>query len=268
MLVFPNAKINLGLFVTEKRPDGYHNLETVFYPVPIYDALELVVSEKDALMVGGLEIAGDDNENLVWKALQALRKCFPDAIPPLSVHLLKSIPMGAGMGGGSADAAFMLKTLNSQFALSAAPEQLHAMALELGSDCPFFLNNEPCFATGRGEILQNINLDLSNYSLQIVFPEVHVSTALAFSGITPKAAPFDLRTLADWPIEDWRHLVVNDFEASVFQQHPSLASLKSNFYEQGALYASMSGSGSTVFAFFPKGKKAVISSSLKQWYFE
>ena len=268
MLTFPNAKINLGLYITEKRADGYHNLETVFYPLPkLRDALEFVPAKNDrgAFHATGLPIAEGDAPNLVSQACKLLRARFPGKIPEQDIHLHKAIPMGAGLGGGSADAAFALKAMNAAYSLGLSQNELAVMALELGSDCPFFIYNTPQFAQGRGEIFTPLSLDLSAYSIQVVCPAVHVSTREAFAGIVPQAASFDLRKLAEWPVERWRGQVRNDFETSVFVQHPQLAEIKESLYQSGAVYASMSGSGSAVYGVFEKGRRAVMDGS---FYFE
>lgn len=265
MLHFPNAKINIGLFVTEKRADGYHNLETIFYPVPrLKDALELLPAQENAastMRISGKTIEGDVYDNLVWKAFQLIQKKYPEKVTHVQIHLLKSIPMGAGLGGGSADAAFMLRLLNKFFDLNISDEILVQYALELGSDCPFFIYNTPHFAQGRGEELSPIALDLSNYDLQIICPKVHVSTAGAFGKITPKPAPFSLKNLSDLPIEKWKDVVFNDFEKPIFEAHPLLAEMKQKLYEDGAIYASMSGSGSALYGLFEVGKKSTLETN-------
>lgn len=261
MLQFPNCKINIGLYITSKRPDGYHNLETVFYPVLLHDALEIVPAEETSLHLSGRAVAGDVQNNLIWRAYEMMKAQFP-AIHPLNIFLHKALPMGAGLGGGSADGAFMLRLLNEFYKLGLDSETLAAMALQLGSDCPFFIYNTPQFAEGRGELLQPVEIDLSAYSLQLICPDVHISTAKAFSMITPRPAPFDLRTLSQLPIQEWRDNIANDFEQPIFQQVPTLADIKQQLYDGGALYASMSGSGSTIYGIFPKGRQAFISTPL------
>ena len=263
MLSFPNCKINLGLYITRKRDDGYHDLETVFYPVGLKDALEVVPAQVTALHMSGLEVAGNQADNLVLKAWQLLHDLFPAKVPTLDIYLHKAIPMGAGMGGGSADGAFMLRLLNDYCQLGLTANELIPLALKLGSDCPFFILNTPQFATGRGEQMSPVEISLSAYSLQLVCPKVHVSTGKAFGLITPRPAPFDLRQIASLPIEAWKDKILNDFEAPVFGQHPGLAEIKSQLYTQGAIYASMSGSGSTLFGIFPKGVKVEIRSTLE-----
>lgn len=259
MLTFPNAKINIGLSITGKRPDGYHNLETVFYPVQIRDALEIIDNrpQKKKLYVSGLPVAGNTEDNLVWKAYHLLQSRFPQ-VGELSVYLHKVIPMGAGMGGGSADAAFLLRMLNDYFHLECSQQQLEEYALQLGSDCPFFMRNKPAFASGRGEQLEALDLDLSGYSIQVVYPDIAISTATAFSGIQPKPATFNLKQLPGLPVEEWRNRVFNDFEISLFPQYNLLQQIKEQLYAGGALYTSLSGSGSTLYGIFRKGEKATI----------
>lgn len=270
MICFPNAKINIGLFVTEKRADGYHNLETVFYPVPIEDVLEIMPSYETEMQTHGLDIAGKEQDNLVWKAWSILHQDFPDKVSPVSIQLLKQIPMGAGMGGGSADGAFMLQLLNRYFQLALSDEQLGEYALQLGSDCPFFIYNKACFASGRGELLSPLTLDLSGYSLQVICPGLHISTATAFSTLKPRPAPFDLRNLPSLALSEWKNQVYNDFELPIFAAHPLLQELKEHLYRSGAIYAAMSGTGSTIYGFFPKGNKADMGPyvRLRHYYFE
>lgn len=262
MICFPNAKINIGLFVTEKRADGYHNLETLFLPVPVCDALEVVPAATSTITIHGLEVAGDAQQNLVWKAWELLQKDFPGKISTINIQLLKKIPMGAGMGGGSADGAFMLDLLNRFFELGLNKAKLAEYALQLGSDCPFFIYNEPSYATGRGELLQPISLDLSPYTIQIICPEVHITTADAFRDIKPKPAAFDLLKINELDLKDWPQHIFNDFETTVFAAHPELGAIKEQLYAQGALYAAMSGTGSTVYGIFEKGKLANITSNM------
>jgi 4-diphosphocytidyl-2-C-methyl-D-erythritol kinase len=265
MLRFPNAKINLGLFITNRREDGYHDLETVFFPVlSMQDALEVVPVRTEQIPDGndkigkqevrlhqtGLFVGSKPEYNLVWKAYQRLLRAFPEKIQPIDIHLHKTIPMGAGLGGGSADAAFLLTMLNDQFDLRLSNEQLESIALELGSDCPFFIRNSPQFAKGRGELMDPIDLDLSNYRIEVVCPKVHVSTRAAFSRVVAKPASFDLRRLPEIPVEEWKNVLKNDFEESVFQQFPEIEWAKREMYSRGAVYASMSGSGSAVYGVF------------------
>lgn len=258
MLRFPNCKINLGLYITNRRADGYHDLETVFYPVPVQDVLEVVPSQEAAIHISGLEVAGNKEDNLVWKAYSILQNKFPAQVPSLDIFINKTIPMGAGLGGGSADGAFMLQLVNDYCKLGLDKATLAEMALQLGSDCPFFIYNEPMFASGRGELLQPVPLSLKGYSLQLICPAVHVSTAAAFKMISPKPAPFDLRRLGALPVEEWKINISNDFESPVFTAHPELADIKKQLYDGGALYASMTGSGSAVYGVFAKDKRAEV----------
>ena len=268
MICFPNCKINLGLYVTRKRDDGYHDIETVFYPLVrnslseggLNDILEVVPAENTALHMSGLSVAGNSADNLVWKALHLLLYRYPDRVPPLDIYLHKIIPMGAGLGGGSADGAFMLRLLNDYCEVGLSDDELTTMALQLGSDCPFFIRNKPCFATGRGEQMTEISLGLSDYSIQLICPQLHVSTGAAFGMLTPAPPAFDLRQLGSLPLSDWKNYIRNDFELPVFSRHPVLAGIKEQLYQQGAVYAAMSGSGSAIYGIFPVGQKAAIQA--------
>lgn len=252
MITFPNAKINLGLNITEKRPDGYHNLETIFYPIPIEDALEVnLLSSKDDkyhLRQTGLEIAGEVENNLVVKAYKLLDEEF--SLPPINIHLFKHIPSGAGLGGGSADAAFMLKMVNMKFRLSLTDIQLEEYAARLGADCAFFIKNEPTYAEGIGNIFSPISISLKEYQFWLVKPNIFVSTRDAFSQIKPHHPNKSLKEIIQLPVEEWKSEMVNDFEESVFPQFPVIGEIKKEMYQQGAIYASMSGSGSSVYGLF------------------
>jgi 4-diphosphocytidyl-2-C-methyl-D-erythritol kinase len=264
MLTFPNAKINIGLFITAKRNDGYHDLETIFYPVVVRDALEIIDTPQanTSIRLTGLPVAGDQQNNLVWKAYTLLQRNFPGKVLSASIHLHKVIPMGAGLGGGSADGAFMLKMLNDHFNLELNTGQLEQYALELGSDCPFFIRNKVAFASGRGEQLEETELDLSDYSIQLIYPDIHISTAMAFAGITPAPASYSLRNISSLPLDKWKEHIRNDFETSLFPKYPLLQHLKEQLYAGGALYASLSGTGSTVYGIFKKGEQAKINSEI------
>lgn len=252
MIVFPNIKINLGLSITEKRPDGYHNLETVFYPVALEDALEIralpEADKKITLHQYGMEITGNPEDNLVAKAYSLLDKEFH--LPPVEIHLYKHIPSGAGLGGGSSDAAFMLKLLNGHFHLNLSEEQLEIYAATLGADCAFFIKNKPVYAEGIGNIFSPIELSLKGYQIMIVKPDVFVSTREAFANIHPHHPEYPVKEVIRRPVAEWKDTLINDFEASVFPQHPVIGEIKQELYNQGALYASMSGSGSSVFGLF------------------
>lgn len=254
MISFPNAKINLGLNIVEKRPDGYHNLETIFYPVPITDALEISRWNEDksgkkyTFAQDGLQIAGEDENNLVVKAYKLLDDEF--SLPPIAIHLLKKIPFGAGLGGGSSDAAFMIKMLNDYFELHLDNMQMETYAAKLGADCAFFIQNKPTYAEGIGNIFSPINLSLKGYQIVLIKPNIFVSTREAFSMIKPTHPSHPLKEIINLPIENWREWMKNDFEESVFPQYPAIARIKKQLYEDGAIYASMSGSGSSVYGIF------------------
>lgn len=263
MIVFPNCKINLGLNILRKREDGFHDLETVFYPIPFTDALELIPnssSETGAeFVMTGLKIDGSATDNLCIKAYQLLKADFPQ-LPAVKIHLHKTIPTGAGLGGGSADAAFMLKLLNEKFKLNLSTPELLDYSLQLGSDCPFFILNKPCFATGRGEILEEIQLDLSAYQVALINPPIHINTGWAFSQINPSLPGKSVKEIISQSVSTWKNELKNDFEEAVFAAHPLIKNIKEDLYNQGAVYASLSGSGSTVFGIFDK---AVSSFTVK-----
>lgn len=253
MVSFPNCKINLGLRILRKREDGYHDLETIFYPLPVRDILETVRANELQFYSTGLPIPGEPAQNLAVKAFHLLAADFPQ-LPLVAIHLHKHIPIGGGLGGGSSDGASMLQILNSQFQLRLTPDQLMAYAARLGSDCPFFLLNKPSLARGRGERLEPLMLDLSLYSFLIVHPGIHISTAKAFSLCTPSAAGPSLKDCITLPVTDWAHSLVNDFEGPVFREYPSLPRIKQQLYDRSAIYASLTGSGSSLFGIFEKGK--------------
>lgn len=253
MLTFPNAKINLGLNITGKRLDGYHDLETVFYPIPLQDALEITPmrdakEQSCALYLSGQKVDGPADENLVVKAYQMLAREFD--MPPTDIHLFKHIPSGAGLGGGSSDAAFMLKMLNESYELGLTVEQLETYAARLGADCAFFIQNRPTYAEGIGNIFSPVSLSLSGYQLWLVKPDVFVSTRDAFARITPRRPQISVKEIVLRPVEEWRECLYNDFEQSVFSLFPRIAEIKDELYCLGALYASMSGSGSSVYGLF------------------
>lgn len=256
MVTFPIAKINLGLNVVEKRPDGYHNLQTVFYPVPIMDALEVLPmsdgfpSDVDCdLKVTNINIEGDEQCNLVVRAYQLLKEDFP-TLPRLHVHLWKGIPTQAGMGGGSSDCAYMIRLLNELFELGLSDGQMAAYAAKLGADCAFFIYSKPCYAEGIGEQLEPIDLNLSGWYIGVVRPDIPVSTKEAFSCIRPHYPQKNCREVVMQDVETWREELVNDFEDSVFTLHPELKAVKRRLYDLGACYAAMSGSGSALFGLF------------------
>lgn len=251
MISFPNAKINLGLSITGKLHNGYHSIESCLFPIPWYDVLEFVPGKKISFSSSGISIPGDDKDNLVLKAYKLLRKDF--ALPELNIHLHKIIPMGAGLGGGSADASFMLKMLSNEFQLFLDDSVLEEYAAQLGSDCPFFIQNKPAIATGTGTDLATFDLDLTGYWLVMVKPEVHISTQEAYANVTPKPNGVDIKVLLQGKdFRAWRKELINDFEASISPKYPQLAEIKEDFYNNGAVYAAMSGSGSTMFGLFEK----------------
>ena len=256
MIIFPHAKINLGLNVVERRSDGYHNLETVFYALPIQDALEVQVMESDFpsavdcdLKLTGINVEGDEQRNLVVRAYKLLKEEFL-WLPRVHAHLHKEIPTQAGMGGGSSDGAAMLRLLNTHFELGLTTQQLIERAAHLGADCPFFLLDGPAYAEGIGERLKPINLSLKGWYLGVVRPNIPVSTKEAFAFIIPQHPAVNCRDIVGRPVEEWRHLLVNDFEGSVFAQYPEIGRIKEQLYESGAVYAAMTGSGSAVYGLF------------------
>ena len=261
MLLLPNCKINIGLNVTARRPDGYHDLETIFYPIPLRDNLEFNVIKDDdvpyRLSLGGYKVEGNSDDNLVVKIYLALKEEFN--LPPLDIYLYKHIPMGAGLGGGSSDAAFMMRGINEAFKLGLLEEEMERRMAKFGADCAFFIKNTPSFATGIGDQLTPVDFSLKDKYIVLVKPDIFVSTKDAYAHVTPKQPSISLLQVITQPIEQWRDTVVNDFEASVFPQHPTLAGIKQTLYDMGALYAAMSGSGSTLFGLFdrpvPEAKK-------------
>jgi 4-diphosphocytidyl-2-C-methyl-D-erythritol kinase len=258
MIVYPNAKINIGLNVVARRPDGYHDLETVFYSIDLQDALEVHgINEEEPmtgdgfqLKVGGTVLGGVPNDNLVVRAFQLLRREFPEKVKPVSIYLFKHVPTGAGLGGGSSDAAFMLKLLNERFDLGLTTEELEERAARIGADCAFFIQDRPVFAEGIGNVFSDIQLSLTGKSLVLVKPDVFVSTADAYRSVVPQRPEKSLKELLAQPIETWKDTVVNDFEASVFPKYPEIAAIKDLLYDLGAVYASMSGSGAAVYGIF------------------
>jgi 4-diphosphocytidyl-2-C-methyl-D-erythritol kinase len=288
MLSFPNAKINIGLNIVEKRSDGFHNIESVFYPVGLSDVLEVVNREnseerianrdKDVkyevqstkfevagenieFSASGIEIPGRAEENLCCKAYELISKDYP--LPSIKIHLHKIIPIGAGLGGGSADAAFFIKLINEKFELGLAWGEMHHYAKQLGSDCSFFISNKPAFVKGKGDDFEGISLDLAGYKIAIIYPGIHINTAEAYKGVIPKKPKQSLEKLIQQPIESWKDSIHNDFEDSIFQKYPKIKKIKEQLYESGALYASMSGSGSSVYGIFKK-EDSIKSDFIKQ----
>ena len=271
MICFPSCKINLGLRITNKRADEYHALETVFFPISIKDALEIIIEPNASaapitFTSSGLQINGEPSDNLCFKAYEILKKDFP-SIPNIKMHLHKHIPMGAGLGGGSADGAFTLVALNQLFNLQLSEQALLNYALQLGSDCPFFILNCPAYATGRGEILKPIHVNLDGYSIVIVNPGIAISTKLAFSLITPKVPDTNMEAIICEPVTAWKHSLLNDFEAPIFNSFPELANIKDTLYQKGAVYASMTGTGSTVYGIFPTSMIDTLRFNFPTHYF-
>jgi 4-diphosphocytidyl-2-C-methyl-D-erythritol kinase len=262
MIVFPNCKVNLGLQILGKRPDGYHDLETVFYPIAYHDILEFVPATAFQFSSTGLTIGSDPSSNLCVRAYHMLKQSFPE-MPAVKMHLHKVVPMGAGLGGGSADGSYTLKALNDYFQLGLSTEELINLSLKLGSDCPFFIHDRPVIARGRGEIMEVIDLDLSAYTIAIIHPGIHISTAKAFSGVVPRGQSRGLRSLVSEPVSEWKNRMVNDFETTVFAHFPEIGKIKNLLYELGAVYASMTGSGSAVYGLFPQPPALPLQPSWK-----
>lgn len=256
MLGFPNCKINIGLQITQRRPDGYHSLQSCFYPVGWSDVLEIIpVSANEApvpvqFTATGIPIPGDPSasNNLCVRAYEALRADFD--LPPVKMHLHKIVPIGAGLGGGSADAALTLKHLNGMFELGLSLAQLEEYARPLGADCAFFIQNRPLYCVEKGDVFESLAVDLTGYHIVLVYPNLAISTAEAYAGVRPHQPDVPLRTLLEAPLSEWRHTVHNDFEDSLFPRYPVLGELKAQLYELGAVYAAMTGSGSTVYGIF------------------
>ncbi len=252
MICYPNAKINLGLHVTEKRNDGFHNIESIFYPIGWNEALEIVENKTSNLEfnlhLSGLPISGNTTDNLLWKAYQLIKTKVK--VPNIDIHLHKTLPMGAGLGGGSADAAFFINLINDQFNLGLSKEIKLEIAKQLGSDCAFFIENIPVLATEKGDVFQKIKLDLSTFWIAVVFPNIHSNTKDAYSLVIPKKAKTSLLELISQPVNTWKNSLINDFEESIFSKYPIVKEIKTELYNLGAVYASMSGSGSAVFGLF------------------
>lgn len=248
MITFPNAKINIGLNVISRRNDGYHNLETVFYPIKIKDALEVIESKEMSFETSGITIPGHANENLCLKAYDLMRKDFD--LPNISIHLHKQIPIGAGLGGGSADAAFFIKLLNEKFELGLEISQMQKYCRQLGADCAFFIENKPLFALGKGDFFESVGLDLSSYKIALVMPPVHVSTGEAYRGVNPQEPKISLKEVVKLPVDEWQGKIKNDFEEHILKAHPQIRGVKAALLEAGALFALMSGSGASVYGIF------------------
>ncbi len=252
MLDFPNAKINLGLYITSKRPDGFHDLQSCFYPVNWCDALEILPASEEVFDITGLPVPGSPDNNLCLKAYNLLNKDYD--LPPVHMHLQKVIPMGAGLGGGSADAAFTLKILNKQFKLDLSDDILENYARQLGSDCAFFIRNEPVIATEKGDVFSPVQLNLSGYTCVIVYPGIHITTAEAYANIKAVEPECHISMLLKQEVRIWKNILKNDFEDALFPKYPELPLIKEKLYNAGAVYASMTGSGSAVYGLFKNEK--------------
>jgi 4-diphosphocytidyl-2-C-methyl-D-erythritol kinase len=250
MIGFPNGKINIGLSVTEKRPDGFHNIETIMVPVEIHDVLEIIISPDNifSLSTSGIKISGETNDNLVVKACELLKKDFD--LPAVKIHLHKVIPIGAGLGGGSSDAAFTIKMVNKLFTLGLSSDQMKDYARKLGSDCPFFIENKAAFATGRGDEFEFLDFSAKGKFLMIVKPDIPIATAEAYSWMKPSKKENTLKELIKLPMHSWRNRVINDFEAEVMKKYGVVQMIRDELYEMGAIYVSMTGSGSAVYGIF------------------
>ncbi len=266
MIVFPNAKINIGLNIVSRRTDGYHNLETVFYPVKLFDALEALPAESLTFRASGLGIPGREEDNLCLKAYYLIAGDYQ--LPRVNIHLHKHIPIGAGLGGGSADAAFFIKLIDQQFNLGLSLEQKLNYARQLGADCAFFIESKPVFAYEKGDRFEPVNLDLSNYSIALVMPPAHVSTSEAYRGVKPYWPARSVKELIKLPVEEWKSYIKNDFEESVFKNHVMIRGVKAALYESGAVYASMSGSGASVFGLFKQKPDLAHLQQLNQVFYD
>lgn len=267
MLLFPNAKINIGLNITNKRPDGFHNIQSIFYPIGLCDALEVIENtDKNAppvtITFSGIDIPSTINDNLCVKAYYIVNSDYP--LPNIKIHLHKHIPIGAGLGGGSADAAFFLRLLNDKFELGLAWGELHNYARQLGSDCSFFITNNPAYVQGKGEQYETISLSLNAYHIVLIYPHIHINTAKAYSGVKPATPTRSLEEDILLPVEEWKHYIHNQFEDTVFPQFPKLKKIKEQLYNYGAVYAAMSGSGSTVYGIFKE--KINLQEQFKEYF--
>lgn len=248
MILFPPAKINLGLSVLRKREDAFHEIETCMFPIPLTDVLEILPSEDFVFKQTGLTIDGNSESNLCVQAFQLMKKAYD--IPNVYIHLLKIIPMGAGLGGGSSDAAYVIRGLNDLFHLNLSLDIMEKHAAELGSDCPFFIHDDVKIAKGRGEVLSSIDINLEGKYIKLINPEIHIGTAEAYSNVSFAPDRFKIEEVISLPIKEWRDKLFNDFELSIFPSHPEIEEIKELLYNEGAMFSSMSGSGSTVFGIF------------------
>jgi 4-diphosphocytidyl-2-C-methyl-D-erythritol kinase len=253
MISFPNSKINLGLHVKNKREDGFHNIETVFYPIDICEVLEIVKSDRLKIQIYGIAIDGDINENICMKAYNLLKKDFN--LPPVSIYLHKMIPVGAGLGGGSSDATFTIRLLNNLLELNLDDNKMEFYSRQIGSDCAFFIKNKPVFASGKGDKFRDININLEKHHILLVKPEIHINTQIAYSLIKPDNNRNSLKEIVEKPVTFWKNELVNDFEKPMFCRYPQLKAIKERLYREGAVYASMTGSGSALYGIFDKEPK-------------
>lgn len=253
MYALPNAKINIGLYVVGRRPDGYHDLQTVFYPIPLTDSLEIKearrLREPYEFIMSGLKVPDDGHDNLVVRVFMALREEF--RLPPTSIFLSKHIPVGAGLGGGSSDAAAMMQLLNDYYHLDLSDIEMEKRLALFGADCPFFVRNKPVYAEGVGNVFSPVSVSLKGMYIALVKPTIHISTAEAYAGVTPRQPAVSLTdALENTPVQLWRNVVTNDFESSIFARYPQIAAIKQTLYDMGALFSAMSGSGSAVYGLF------------------
>ena len=246
MILFPNAKINLGLHVLEKRADGYHDIESLIYPLPFYDVLEILPSESFRIVVYGARIP--ENKNLITKTWEAIQARFD--IPPVEVHLLKNIPPASGLGGGSSDAAFFVQAMNRMFSLNLSATEMKKTVSGIGSDCPFFIENHPALVTGKGDSISPVNFSLFGYYVALVLPGITIASREAYENMKPFKNRKPLGEVIRYPMEKWKDHLVNDLEKYAFTRHPELEKIKTTLYNAGAVYASLTGSGSAVFGIF------------------
>ncbi len=250
MFCFPNAKINLGLNVIARRIDGFHQIESILYPIPLFDVLEFKTADTFRIIQYGIPLQITPEQNILFKTWQLINQEY--SVPPVEIHLIKNIPAGSGLGGGSADATFFLKAIDQQFSLNLSSNRLKELAATIGSDCPFFVDNKPAFIFGRGENTSSVKLSLKSKYLVLVVPDIQVSTAKAYSIIKPEIPEKSIKEIVLQPTESWKDELINDFEKPIFELYPELNVIKKQLYQKGAFYVSMSGSGSAVYGIFEK----------------
>ncbi len=263
MIFFSNAKINIGLNVVSKRDDGFHNIETIIYPIGLSDVIEINTSEKFELINTGIAVNDKIENNLCYKAYNLLQQKHD--LPPIKIHLQKIVPFGAGLGGGSSNASFILKAVNELFGLQLSNEKLKTYASQIGSDCTFFIENKPAIATQKGDILEYIDLNLSEYTIVIIYPNIIINTTLAYKNANPKMPDISLKESIKFPVNKWKEKIKNDFEKSIFKQYPVIKNIKEKLYKKGAAYASLSGSGSSVYGIFEKDIN--LESEFKEFFY-